>query len=370
VGLTKPLRSDSAALQKRNMGATGQLSGQIAAVDLFCGVGGLTYGLKAAGISVRAGVDVDRRCAFPYEQNCGARFVHRDVRELTGRDLDALYEDAPVRVLAGCAPCQPFSTYSQSRKSVDGRWELLNEYVRLAEEVKPQVLTLENVAGLAGKEIWSSVQRRLKEAGYNLSWREVACDQLGLPQRRKRLVLLGSRLGAIRFDTKAFHSEPMTVRQAIAHLPPLGAGAAHPGDPLHAASSLSPINLRRIKASAPGRTWRDWPAALRAACHLRKSGETYPAVYGRMEWDKPAPTITTQFYGFGNGRFGHPEQDRAITIREAAILQSFPESYQFIRPGEIPTFRHLGIMIGNAVPPRLGEAIGRSILDHVQAASF
>ena len=123
--------------------------------------------------------------------------------------------------------------------------------------------------------------------------------------------------------------------------------------------------MKRIKQSVPGGTWRDWPVNLRAKCHRDKSGETYPSVYGRMEWDKPAPTITTQYFGFGNGRFGHPEQDRAISLREGALLQSFPKSYQFVKPGEKLSIDAVGRMVGNAVPVRLGEAIGRTIGQHL-----
>jgi DNA (cytosine-5)-methyltransferase 1 len=138
---------------------------------------------------------------------------------------------------------------------------------------------------------------------------------------------------------------------------------------LHRASALSPRNLRRIRASKPGGTWRDWTDDLVADCHKAETGETYPGVYGRMVWDLPAPTVTTQCHGFGNGRFGHPEQNRAISLREAALLQTFPRRYRFVAPDDPITFHHLGKLIGNAVPVRLGRIIGRSILKHVEALS-
>jgi DNA (cytosine-5)-methyltransferase 1 len=159
---------------------------------------------------------------------------------------------------------------------------------------------------------------------------------------------------------------PLTVREAIGHLPALNAGDTYEGDAMHRACKLSPLNVRRIRASQPGGNWRDWPTGLVAACHRQESGQTYPSVYGRMEWDRPSPTITTQFFGFGNGRFGHPEQDRAITLREGAILQSFPEDYEFAPEDQATSFATLGRLIGNAVPVRLGEAIGRSINKHLQ----
>ena len=159
--------------------------------------------------------------------------------------------------------------------------------------------------------------------------------------------------------------QPKTVRQAIGRLRPLDAGQSAPRDRLHAASTLSEKNLQRIRVSKPGGTWRDWPEDLVADCHRAASGKTYPGVYGRMEWDKPAPTMTTQCYGFGNGRFGHPEQDRAISLREAAILQSFPRDYAFVPDDGEVSFTALGRLIGNAVPVDLGRAIARSINSHL-----
>ena len=137
-------------------------------------------------------------------------------------------------------------------------------------------------------------------------------------------------------------------------------------DRLHQCSKLSPLNLERIRASKPGGTWRDWSKDLVAQCHTQKSGKTYPGVYGRMEWDQPSSTITTQCFGFGNGRFGHPEQDRAISLREAALLQTFPADYEFVAPNHPIAISHVGKLIGNAVPVKLGQVIAQSILQHIQ----
>jgi DNA (cytosine-5)-methyltransferase 1 len=169
---------------------------------------------------------------------------------------------------------------------------------------------------------------------------------------------------------KPTHSKPKTVRQSINHLRPLSAGSAAPRDKLHISSGLSEKNLQRIRISKPGGTWRDWPEHLVADCHRAESGKTYPGVYARMEWDKPAPTMTTQCFGFGNGRFGHPEQDRAISLREAAILQSFPRNYKFIPKDGKVNFKVLGRLIGNAVPVDLGRAIARSINLHLASNKF
>ena len=160
----------------------------------------------------------------------------------------------------------------------------------------------------------------------------------------------------------------LTVRDAIGYLPPIAAGEVCEEDLLHRSSALSDINIRRIQQSVPGGSWRDWDDDLKLKCHKKISGSTFPSVYGRMEWDKPSPTITTQFYGYGNGRFGHPEQDRAISLREGAILQSFPNDYIFVDEKHPSHKRELGTHIGNAVPVELGRAIGISIQRHLEMA--
>ena len=157
-----------------------------------------------------------------------------------------------------------------------------------------------------------------------------------------------------------------SVREIIGNLPRLKAGQCDPDDRLHFCARLSPLNMRRIRASKPGGTWRDWPEELVAECHRRDTGKTYGGVYGRMSWDKPAPTMTTQFYGFGNGRFGHPEQNRAISIREGAMFQGFPRDYQFVPEGEHANISLLGKMIGNAVPVQLGKLIGETFIAHLK----
>lgn len=339
----------------------------IKVVDLFCGAGGLAYGLKTAGLTIAAGVDLDPACRHPFEENCKGHFEEKSVSALTKLELDRWFEGADVRVLAGCAPCQPFSTYSQARKTPDARWDLLRSFLHLADEVRPEIVTMENVRGLAAKPIWREFVGGLLKAGYHVAWDEVVCTDYGVPQSRKRLVLVASLLGPIEVPKAATGEVPVTVRAAIADLPKLKAGEASKTDNLHVACKLSETNLKRIRASKAGGTWRDWPEELRAACHIKETGETYPSVYGRMMWDSPAPTMTTQCFGYGNGRFGHPEQNRAITLREAAILQSFPRSYSFVPAEESPTFAKVGMLIGNAVPPRLGEAIGRTVQAHVRA---
>ena len=342
----------------------------VRAIDLFCGAGGLAFGLQQAGLDVVEGVDVDPFCRYPFETNTRARFVAKDVREYTADDAEEAWHDAPVRVLVGCAPCQPFSTYTQGpRGNHKQKWVLLKRFATLVEESKPDIVSMENVQPLEKTEAFKRFISRLVEAGYDVEYGAVDCRDYGAPQRRRRLVLLASRLGPISLKepTIANKSKWATVESAIGHLPPLSAGGMCKKDPLHRSSKLSDINLKRIRLSKPGGTWKDWPKNLVAACHKRESGKTYPGVYGRMEWDKPSPTITGQSFGYGNGRFGHPEQDRALSLREAAILQTFPDDYEFISPdAPFPGIKNIGRLIGNAVPPLLGRIIGESIVEHVR----
>jgi len=340
----------------------------IECVDLFCGLGGLTHGLSRGGVKVVAGIDIDPECRVPYESNNDAIFHQGDLREMTGAQLSEMFSSSSVRLLAGCAPCQPFSTYSRKGRlgRADAMWDLLGDFSRLVREVEPDLVTMENVPQLVHHAVFARFLEDL--AGYDVSWSIVDCAQYGVPQTRKRLVLLGSRLGPVSLLPPNRGVKLRTVRDAIFNLRPLAAGEADPRDTLHAACRLSPLNLHRIKASKPGGTWRDWDPALRAKCHARDTGQTYPSVYGRMEWDAPAPTITTQCFGFGNGRFGHPEQHRAITLREAAILQTFPRNYRFAPDGEPVKFSVMGRLIGNAVPVRIGEVIAESLVRHVRGA--
>jgi len=342
----------------------------IACVDLFCGAGGLTHGFVLEGLPVVAGVDLDPACRFPYEANNQARFIERDVREVMPPELKSLFGDASFKVLAGCAPCQPFSTYAHRYEldGKDGKWGLLYEFARLAKGTKPNVITMENVPTIAKHAVFHDFVDTLKQLHYKVWFDVVDSSRYGVPQMRRRMVLLASRHGEIKM-IEPTHEKPRTVRQAIGRLVRLRAGEAAPWDKLHVASSLSQKNLQRIKASKPGGTWRDWPDELVADCHRAESGRTYPGVYGRMEWDKPAPTMTTQCYGFGNGRFGHPEQDRAISLREAAILQSFPQDYAFVPEDSEVSFKVLGRLIGNAVPVELGRAIARSIKKHIASVA-
>lgn len=341
---------------------------RLSAVDLFCGVGGLSYGLARHGINVTAGVDVDPACRFPFEHNVGGEFIESDVSNLTPDGVSQLYPSGDIKILAGCAPCQPFSTYKQRNGGPkDERWGLLYRFAELVEGFRPEIVTIENVPRLTKHRVFRDFLRCLYSCGYRVTYQVVNCGAYGVPQSRNRLVLLASLLGPICLMPGPHDPTSwVTVRKAIGELPKINGGEEDPSDRLHTSQRLTDINLRRIRASKPGGSWRDWPPELRLPCHQKSTGNTYVSVYGRMEWDSLAPTITTQCYNYGSGRFGHPEQDRAISIREAAILQSFPKTYGFIADDKPVNFRTLSTLIGNAVPVELGAAIAVSIKNHLQ----
>lgn len=340
-------------------------------VDLFCGVGGLTCGLKQAGLDVVAGFDLDAKCEYPYTQNNHSLFINKNIEEVTGKEIKKLLRGYDVKVLAGCAPCQPFSSHQKDKKDRTKHkdWKLLYQFSRLVAESKPHIVSMENVPELEKEKVFKDFVKTLEELNYNVVYKIVNAADYGVPQRRKRLLLLASRIKKIGFIAPT-HTVPKTVREAIGNLPAIGAGDKNDVDRLHITSSLSPTNLKRIQHSKPGGTWHDWPEELVLDCHKKKEGQTYTSVYGRMKWDDVAPTITTQFTGYGTGRFGHPNQDRALTLREGAILQSFPSNYSFINPEEEVIIKDISRQIGNAVPPKLGEVIGLSIIKHCQKRKY
>lgn len=344
----------------------------ISAIDLFCGIGGLTHGLRKAGIKVKAGIDQDKSCEYAYKTNNKAKFIGADISEIKGQDIiDKYWKNGEKRILAGCAPCQPFSTHSNKVKDEDkekgNKWNLLNEFKRLIEETSPEIISMENVPNLANKSIFTQFVDFLKNQNYFVSYSNVYCPDYGIPQKRRRLVLLASKLGEISIIEKTHTPDNYrSTLDAIGYLPKVFAGERINDDPIHFTTNLTPKNIERIKSSKPNGTWLDWDESLRLACHKKETGNTYKSVYGRMAWDEPSPTITTQFYNYGTGRFGHPEQDRAITIREAALLQTFPKDYVFNKDEEDLSITKLGVHIGNAVPVDLGFVIGKSILKHLE----
>jgi DNA (cytosine-5)-methyltransferase 1 len=341
---------------------------QLAAVDLFCGVGGLTHGLKLAGIPVLAGFDIEKSCKYAYEKNNGATFVDVDIREIDDKKLLSYFPINSEKIMVGCAPCQTFSTHTQkvASRDQDKKWGLITEYLKKILIVQPTIVSMENVPGICKYEIFDQFVQGLKDNGYFVSFSIVYCPDYGIAQSRRRLVLLASKYGAIEMIAPThLKTEYLTVKDIIGELPELKDGGEDPNDRLHRCSSLTSINMKRMLASKPGGTWLDWPKELRSKCHEKDSGNTYKSVYARMKWTSLAPTITTQFNNFGTGRFGHPEQNRALSIREGALIQTFPKSYEFFSAEASIDFKKACRMIGNAVPVRLGEVIGLSIKTHL-----
>lgn len=344
---------------------------KIEVVDLFCGIGGLSYGLKSKGFKILEGFDLDATCQYAYETNNEARFVYKDIRQVTKKDISPLYSKKAIKVLAGCAPCQPFSSYAFKNKNKDkDKYNLLYEFGRLVKEVRPDIVTMENVPAIASfklKSVLADFVNVLQEEGYHVMYQVVYCPDYGIPQTRKRLVLLASQLGEIALIPPTHKTEDyVTVRDAIGNLPPLEAGVGCSTDALHRCRALSPMNMRRMLATPYGGGWKDWSEDLLLDCHKKDAGKSFGSVYGRMVWEEPAPTMTTLCTGIGNGRFGHPEQNRAISAREAALFQTFPLSYKFFPNEQEVSLVKASRYIGNAVPPKLGEVIAESIKQHIR----
>ncbi|MBE0669907.1 MAG: DNA cytosine methyltransferase [Anaerolineales bacterium] len=340
---------------------------EIGVIDMFCGVGGLTHGFVLEGYDVLAGIDLDESCSYAYEKNNNAKFLKRDVRKLKPEEIEKIFSSKKIKVLVGCAPCQPFSRYSVKPSKRNDDWNLVKSFAKIIEQTNPEIVSMENVPQLKNHKVFKEFQNKLKKTGYKISWQIVYGPDYGLPQERERLILLASKLGEINLIEKTHSPENYrTVKDTIGNLPPIDAGQSHPKDPIHLSSKLSEINLERIKASKPGKTWKDWSKNLQLACHKKDTGKGYISVYGRMEWNKPSPTITTQFFGYGNGRFGHPKQNRAISLREGALLQTFPETYEFSNDKDTIKIKTIGKHIGNAVPVVLGQVIAKSISKHLE----
>lgn len=334
-----------------------------AVIDLFCGIGGLTHGFVKENFNVVAGIDIDETCRYAYEENNKAAFINKKIEDVTGEYLNSLYPKGSKKILIGCAPCQPFSKYT-SKVEKDEKWGLLYHFARLIKEVKPDIVSMENVPDLIRHSVYKDFISELKRLEYKVIPKIVNCDEYGVPQKRRRLVLLATKSGVIELIKETHKNKPVTVRDIIGKLKPISAGETCKTDKLHKARKLDVINELRIKNTPIGGGWQNWPKELMLKCHKRKTGKTYKNVYGRMEWSKPAPTMTTLCCGLGNGRFGHPEQNRAISLREAALFQSFPKYYKFVKSNETAKFT-LGRHIGNAVPVKLGKIIAKSIKQYL-----
>ncbi|MCL2294230.1 MAG: DNA cytosine methyltransferase [Spirochaetes bacterium] len=342
-----------------------------AIVDLFCGIGGLTYGFITEGFTVSAGVDFDNTCSYAYKTNNKTEFYHKNITELTAKELNSLFPKGKRKILVGCAPCQPFSVFNHKREQAkDTKWKLLYSFSELIETTQPEIVSMENVPHLCtfnGGKVFNDFLKLLEKNCYNVSYNIYNAQDYGVPQRRKRLILLASKHSNFDLIMPTHKGNYLTVRQAIGHLPEIEDGKNCEKDTLHYARKLTDINKKRIKATPEGGGWQDWDESLLLECHKRKGGQMYKSVYGRMSWNEVAPTMTTYCIGLNNGRFGHPEQDRAISLREAAILQSFPQNYNLIDPDAPFNMQTLARHIGNAVPVGLGRAIAKSVKKHIRS---
>lgn len=343
----------------------------IKVIDLFCGIGGLTHGLQLEGFNVVAGIDNDVTCKFGYETNNNSRFVANDIANVSSAEISKMFGKADIKVLVGCAPCQPYSGLNR-KGPTEEKMSPLKKFGEYVAELKPEIVSMENVRGLAKENkypVFKAFLKTLKENGYEYEYVIVDTSEYGIPQKRNRLVLLASRLGPISLIAPTHKNKKVTVRDAIADLPPIEDGEISTSDPLHRAVKMNDLNKKRIIATpADGGDASAWDRSLLPACFLKESGKSYMhTVYGRMRWDEPSPTMTTNCTGLGNGRFGHPVQHRAISLREAARFQTFPDTYKFTDGDDKTPTTHIAKFIGNAVPVGLGQVIGRSISQHLQA---
>ena len=337
-------------------------------VDSFCGAGGLGLGLKRAGFDILYSFDIDEKCIKAINKN-KTYFNHKaevqDITNLLGGELlkKLNLKRGELFLLAGGPPCQGFSIQRRG-DDVDERNQLVFEYAQLIEELYPYYFVMENVSGIAGKRgktILETLISDVEAKGYRVHIKLLDAQDYGVPQRRKRYILVGERKD---MGDHYVYPDPVkeihTVRETIGFLPepPLD-GTDHPDYPLHRRDKLSKKNLERINAIHEGQGRDDLPDELLADCHKVDSSIIgYRNVYGRMAWDEVAPTITARFDSFTRGKFGHPDQPRSISLREGALLQTFPMDFKF-EGNKVDIARQ----IGNAVPPVLAECVGKSIID-------
>lgn len=344
------------------------------AIDFYCGIGGLTRGLLDAGIKVVAGFDVDGRCKETYERNNrSARFFEQNVEDISAGYLWKILgcRRTTDLLFAACAPCQPFSKHRKCKPETDDEGfkefnrdaRLLGAFARLIEAIRPGQVLVENVPGLTRVRGFSTYRRfvhRLKALSYTIGEGVLDAKNFGVPQTRRRYVMVAIRGRQATLPNPEYGpalKQFLTVRDFISHYPPVAAGKNRPNVPNHVAAKISEVNLERLRHTPhDGGDRRAWPDRLMLECH--SGGHTgHTDVYGRMAWDKPAPTLTGRCTSISNGRYGHPSQDRAISHREAASLQTFSDNYVFYSKN-----LHVARAIGNAVPVRFAECLGRHIV--------
>jgi len=350
---------------------TAQSGNPLKAIDFFCGAGGMTRGMKDAGIEVIAGIDNDATCQQTYEiNNHPSKFIEYDINSLEPSELAELVgigKDDDSLIFIGCSPCQHWTRTHTSREKSEPTKNLLSVFQEFVTWFRPGYIVVENVPGLHKKRDDNALGKFLpilkNDSYHSLHDNIINSVHYGVPQTRERYLLVASRVSSRITIPKSENSEQLTVRNFIGinnGFSPIPAGHRDDTDYRHTAADLSEKNMRRIRLTRPdGGTryqWKDDPD-LQIPTYRGKDG-CFRNVYGRMFWDKPAPTITTRFHSLSNGRFGHPEEDRAISLREGATLQTFPKDYLFFGS----SIGSIARQIGNAVPPELARRIGLAIV--------
>jgi len=350
---------------------------KLGVIDLFSGCGGSALGFQQAGFPIKVAVDIDKGASATFQVNFSDCVVFSsDISYLSGKELmkAGKFKSGKEVLLIACPPCQGFSSARRnSQRLTDPRNKLIYEFLRIVEEIKPLAFVLENVPGLAtgiGKPLFLQILQKLHELGYQTVYDVVNTADYGVPQKRKRLVLIGTNNPGIRLtfpiktNTDPSVSDELpawkTVKETIYDLPPIKAGEKHPDDPVHSSASLAEINQKRIRQTPhDGGDRTAWSEELVLDCHKNTKG--HKDVYGRMRWNYPSPTMTGGCGMISKGRFGHPEQDRAISLREAARLQTFPDTFKFIG-----NFGQIAEQIGNAVPPLLAKRAADALLKSME----
>lgn len=339
------------------------VSDSLTAIDLFSGCGGLSLGLRQAGFTLTGAIEVDEFAAHAYSLNHpGVDVWDEDIRDIDTAEFMDEMELRPLQLdlLAGCPPCQGFSsirTLNGSYEIDDERNDLLFEYLRFVVHLRPKTIMLENVPGLADDSRFEQFCEALRDLKYTFDWDICNMAEYGVAQRRRRLLLLGSIWDKIPFGKP--RCKRRTVRMEIEKLKPVGES----GDPVHDFPERRSKRIRKLIARVPENGGSRRQLGKRAQLQCHKDCDGFKDVYGRMAWDDVAPTITSGCFNPSKGRFLHPTENRTVTMREAALLQSFPKSYQF------PTFRGktpIAELIGNALPPRFARFHARKVKSHIE----
>lgn len=344
----------------------------IKAVDFFCSGGGMSCGMQQAGIEVIAGIDFDITCKETYEANIkGSQFLHKDVFELKEKELEKtlrLKRNDDNLLLIGCSPCQFWSIIKTDKSKSTKSKDLLKEFRRFVEYFNPGYVVVENVPGVLRRKGESGLDEFivwLEANNYNVHAEVHEVSNYGVPQHRRRFTLIANRVSNVELKPLLKLGKKLTVRDVIGEVngfPRVTPGNRDSSQFLHTVAGLNKLNLERLAVTPKdGGTRMSYvfDKKLAVPCHYGKV-DGFKDIYGRMWWDRPAPTITTKFFSISNGRFVHPEEDRAISLREGAVLQSFPKSYIFKTKSISDTAR----MIGNAVPPTYAKAVGEAIVNN------